>query len=57
MSSRAEDTEYLFVCPDCDESLTVNESMMVALLEKGCVICGADLSETSFSATAPHRSD
>ena len=42
--------ECTFVCPECDESLEVNAAMMDLLLEKGCVVCGADLTEDAFSA-------
>lgn len=45
------DVEYDFVCPDCAEQLVVNESMKVALLERGCVICGVDLSDEDFVET------
>jgi len=41
--------EYTFVCPECGESLTVNGSMRDALLERGCVICGADVSSAAFT--------
>lgn len=41
--------EYAFVCPECGESLEVNGSMRDALLERGCVICGASLTANAFS--------
>lgn len=41
--------EYAFVCPECGESLEVNGSMRDALLERGCVICGADVTASAFS--------
>lgn len=44
--------ELRFVCPTCEESLTVNPSMRDALLEEGCVICGAAVTETAFEAPA-----
>lgn len=40
---------YTFVCPECRERLAVNASMRDALLEKGCVICGSDVTPASFS--------
>lgn len=40
--------EQLFVCPECDEHIEVNASMQDALVEHGCVICGATVSETDF---------
>lgn len=48
---------YTFVCPDCGESLAVNASMRDALIEKGCVVCGAAVTAAAFtkasSADAP----
>jgi predicted nucleic acid-binding Zn ribbon protein len=38
-----------FRCPECAESVTVNEEMKDAMLEKGCIICGAALSATDFT--------
>jgi hypothetical protein len=43
-------TEYTFDCPECAESLAVNESMRVALEDRGCVVCGATLDEDAFTA-------
>lgn len=45
--------EYLFVCPECAESLEVNGLMKEELIEKGCVICGASVSEDAFSEASP----
>ena len=47
-----EDTEgeCTFVCPECAETLEVNGPMMELLIEEGCVVCGADLTENAFSA-------
>ena len=45
----SEGEEFVFVCPACDERLEVNESMKAALVERGCVICGASVSPDSFS--------
>jgi hypothetical protein len=41
--------QYVFVCPECEEKLSINESMRETLLEKGCVICGSPLSEEAFA--------
>lgn len=46
------DEDFTFVCPECEESLTVNDSMMDALIDKGCVICGSTVSTESFVPTA-----
>jgi predicted RNA-binding Zn-ribbon protein involved in translation (DUF1610 family) len=40
--------EFRFVCPECDEAIEVNASMRDALVESGCVVCGADVSEAAF---------
>ncbi|MBP2251052.1 DUF7560 family zinc ribbon protein [Halarchaeum nitratireducens] len=44
-----EEAEYTFVCPECGESLDVNASMKDALLDRGCVICGASVSRSAFA--------
>jgi len=38
-----------FVCPGCSEELAVDEAMRDALVEKGCVICGAAVTVDAFS--------
>lgn len=50
MMERTEDDDFRFVCPECDESISVNASMKEALLEKGCVICGASVTEQAFTS-------
>lgn len=42
-------TEYTFSCPGCGETLEVNASMREALLARGCVICGTDVSKQAFA--------
>lgn len=42
-------TDYTFVCPECAESMVVNESMREALIEHGCVICSSSVSTQAFS--------
>jgi predicted RNA-binding Zn-ribbon protein involved in translation (DUF1610 family) len=44
--------DYTFVCPECGESLSVNDSMREALIANGCVICGSSVPEGSFTAAA-----
>lgn len=44
----AEGDEYEFRCGECAETISVNASMREALLEHGCVICGAPVTESSF---------
>ena len=41
--------EYNFACPECAEVISVNDGMREALLDNGCVICGADVSPEAFS--------
>lgn len=40
--------EFLFECPDCGETIEVNGSMKAAIVESGCVVCGADISPAAF---------
>ncbi len=51
-----EDSTYVFACPVCEESLEVNEAMKDALVERGCVICGAAVSGEAFCACATNPS-
>lgn len=44
------DEDFTFTCPECGESLLVNDSMRDALIDKGCVICGSAVSAESFSS-------
>jgi len=41
--------EFRFVCPECGERIAVNGAMRQALLENGCVICGAPLTDQCFT--------
>lgn len=49
MMSSENEAEYSFVCPECEETLEVNDSMKDALLERGCVICGASVTADAFT--------
>jgi transcription elongation factor Elf1 len=40
--------DYIFVCPECGESMEVNGSMKDALVENGCVVCGSPIGQTAF---------
>jgi transcription elongation factor Elf1 len=44
----ADEDEFTFRCPECGETLSVNTSMKAALIERGCVICSADVSSNDF---------
>ncbi len=46
--SSEEDKEYVFLCPECDESLKVNDSMKESLVDRGCVICGTSVTREAF---------
>lgn len=37
-----------FVCPTCGERLVVDAAVREALLEHGCVFCGAAVGPTAF---------
>lgn len=48
MSSKG-DKEYVFCCPECDESLKVNDAMKESLVDRGCVICGTSVTAEAFT--------
>lgn len=48
--------EYTFACRVCEEQLVVNESMRNALMERGCVLCGAPVSADAFTDETPTES-
>jgi len=41
--------EYVFLCPECNESMKLDNSMRDALIERGCVICGATVTTDAFT--------
>lgn len=41
--------EYVFFCPECNESLKLDGAMRDALLRRGCVICGAAVTPDAFT--------
>lgn len=45
------DGELRFACPECAETLAVNDPMREALLRKGCVVCGSPVTADDFSRT------
>lgn len=49
ISMSSERVEFVFLCPECGESLEVNDSMKEALVEKGCVVCGASVTAEAFT--------
>lgn len=42
--------DYTFVCPECGETMSVNGPMRDALVENGCVVCGASVTGDAFSS-------
>ena len=40
--------EYRFECPECAESIDVNESMKEAIQAHGCVVCGTPAPDDAF---------
>lgn len=48
-----EEERHVFRCPECDETMEVNAAMKEVLVERGCVICGADLTAAAFTDPEP----
>jgi rRNA maturation protein Nop10 len=44
-----EEREFIFQCPECGERLEVNGPMRETLVERGCVICSATVTEAAFT--------
>lgn len=40
---------HTFVCPECHRSIEVNGAMRATLLEAGCVVCGAPVTECNIT--------
>lgn len=40
--------EYEFVCPECSQTIVVNEEMHRAILNNGCPVCTAGVTATAF---------
>lgn len=45
--------DYAFECPECGERFEVNPGMREALLDHGCPVCGASVTDDAFSSLAP----
>ena len=41
-------SKYEFTCPDCGQTIEVNEPMREAILEHGCPVCSSAVEPTSF---------
>lgn len=44
--------DHVFECPDCGERIEMNAGMRQAVLDHGCPICGASVTEAAFSTSA-----
>ena len=44
----SQSVEYRFECPECAESIDVNESMKEAIQAHGCVVCGTPAPDCAF---------
>ena len=42
--------EFTFVCPECEESIAVDDPMKDALVENGCVVCGSPVTPAAFTS-------
>ncbi|GAA0547197.1 hypothetical protein GCM10008994_22590 [Halorubrum ejinorense] len=43
---------HTFMCPECRRSIEVDDAMRATLLETGCVICGAPVTEEDIGGAA-----
>ncbi|MFB6269319.1 MAG: hypothetical protein ABEH83_05205 [Halobacterium sp.] len=43
--------EFTFDCPSCGASMEVNPAMKDALVDNGCVVCGASVTAAAFTET------
>lgn len=55
--STEEEVEFAFDCPECGESLATNDAMRETLVEKGCVVCGATVTNEAFTRTSIPESE
>jgi len=39
---------HTFVCPECRRSIEVDDAMRATLLDAGCVVCGAAVTEADI---------
>lgn len=47
------DAAYTFRCPACEGTLPASEPTRTAILERGCIMCGTDVTESAFDAARP----
>lgn len=48
MLSVPEGAEFTFRCPACEETMLTSEKTKQGLIERGCIMCGAEVSEDAF---------
>ncbi|MFD1570652.1 TFIIB-type zinc ribbon-containing protein [Halorubrum laminariae] len=41
---------HTFVCPECRRSIEVDDAMRATLLDAGCVVCGAVVTEADIDS-------
>ncbi|MFC6887479.1 DUF7560 family zinc ribbon protein [Halorubrum trueperi] len=44
---------HTFVCPECRRSIEVDDPMRATLLDVGCVVCGAPVTEGDMADPPP----
>ncbi|WP_149799779.1 DUF7560 family zinc ribbon protein [Halorubrum xinjiangense] len=44
-------TTVHFTCPDCEQTIEVNDAMRETILQTGCPVCTAVAAEEDFAAT------
>lgn len=42
-------TEYQFTCPECGQTIAVNENVREAIISNGCPVCAAQVEGSEFS--------
>lgn len=50
MLSVPADAEYTFRCPACEETMLTSETTRQGLIERGCIMCGAEVTADAFQA-------
>lgn len=49
--------EYVFVCPECTQSIEVNREMKRAILDGGCPVCTAQIGAEDFEELEQEEDD
>ncbi|MFB6114400.1 MAG: hypothetical protein ABEJ58_09920 [Halodesulfurarchaeum sp.] len=40
---------YVFTCPECQEEIRIDAGMRSSLIERGCIVCGGEVTREAFS--------